>query len=101
MAGGGSGVSVRAIGQGDRETWPKRWVSARTSGQDRSGRFDQSAVVERRVVAKANSSSISLMHLGTEETYAGRLSRRPNGTASEVGPALRVVVMYEDPLTRH
>ena len=41
------------------------------------------------------------MHLVTQETFAGRQGRPVAGTVTEAEPALGVVLVYQDPLTRH
>jgi hypothetical protein len=100
----GPGVSVSPSVQGDREAHPERWLSAATSRRDGKGRFDPSDMVEGRIVAKTNSGLRTLTLMRTQQDYVGRRigpADRAATTAVETEPALNVVVIYQDPLTRH
>jgi hypothetical protein len=60
-------------------------------------------VVEGRVVANTNPSDKTLMLMRTQQDYVGRRSGaadRATATEVETEPALNVVVIYQDPLTR-
>ena len=90
--------------QGEREAYPERRLSAAASRQDGHGRFDRSDMVEGRVVAKINPRLRTLRPIRTQQAYVGRRSCPADGatsTPAETEQALNVVVIYQDPLTRH
>jgi hypothetical protein len=90
--------------QGDREAYPERWLSTAASRRDGHGCFDRSGLGEGRVVAEANPSSRTLIFVRTQQSYAGRrsgLRSSPEIPAADGEQALKVVVVYQDPLTRY
>ena len=74
-------------------------------GQDGHGSVDRSDVVEGRVVAKADSSlrSLTSMHKRNCARIVRRSRPQDRGGhgSAETEPALNVVIVYQDPLTRH
>ena len=102
MGAGGPGVSVRPSVQGGRKAYPRRWLVGASSRTGNGGNLDQSKLVAACVVAKRDSISRTLTRMQQDAVLAQLGPSRQVAMASKDDePGLKVVTVYQDPLTRH